>query len=77
MNTKLVKLIEIYICCLGQIFIWRILDESNFGFLNFKTFKLVFKALDDLILESHEYTKFITNQDLQTLFMSSLHVRKF
>jgi hypothetical protein len=77
MNTKFVKLIKIYICYLGQNFIWRILDESNFGFLNFKTTKLVFEALDDLILESKEYTKFINNQDLQTLFMSSLHLRKF
>jgi hypothetical protein len=42
---------------LDQIFIWRILNESNFGFLKFKTSKLVFEALDGLILESHKYTR--------------------
>jgi hypothetical protein len=61
MNTKFVKLIKIYICYVGQFFIWRILDETNFGFLNFKTSKLVFEALNGLILESQEYTRFITN----------------
>jgi hypothetical protein len=37
MNTKFVKDIKIYIYHLDQIFTWLILNESNFGFLNFKT----------------------------------------
>jgi hypothetical protein len=72
---KFVKLIKIYICYLGQIFIWRVLDESNFEFLNFKTNDPVFES--SVLFESHGYTKYITNKDLPTLFMSSLDPRMF
>jgi hypothetical protein len=46
------------------------LDESNFGFFNFNSSKLVLESLDGLNLKSHEYPKFITHQDLQNVFRS-------
>jgi hypothetical protein len=76
MDTSFGKLIKIYICYLGQLIIRQNLDDSNFGFLIFDSSKQVFEALDGLKSKIHEYPKFITHKDLQTLFRLLFHLRK-
>ena len=68
LNTKFVKLINIYNCCFGQLSIWESLDGSNLWFLNFDAYKLVFGTLDCLKLKSFEYQVCSAHQDIQLLF---------
>ena len=68
MNTKFVKLKNIYNCFFGQLSIWESLDGSNLWFLNFNAYKLVFGTLDCLKLKSFEYQVCSVYQDLQSLY---------
>jgi hypothetical protein len=68
MNTNFIKLIKIYIFYWANFSFHKIWTIQNFGFLNFDGSKQVCTALDGLKLKSHEYQKFITCQDIQTLF---------
>ena len=77
LNTKFVKLINIYNFCFGQLSIWEILDGSNSWFLNFDTYKLVFVTLDCLKLKSFEYQVCSAPHDIQLLFWSTFHLRRF
>ena len=77
LNTKFVQLIKIYNFCFGQLSIWDSLDGSNLWFLNFDVYKLVFGTLDCLKLKSFEYQVCSDHQDLQSLYRSFFHLRKF
>ena len=77
LNTKFVKLKKIYNCCFGQLSIWDSLDGSNLWFLNFDAYKLVFGTLYCLKLKSFEYQVCSAHQDIQSLYRSFFHLRKF
>ena len=77
LNTKFVKLKNIYNCCFGQLSIWESLDGSNLWFLNFDAYKLVFGTLDCLKLKSFEYQVCLSHQYLQYLYRTFFHLRKF
>ena len=77
LNTKFVKIINIYNCCFGQLSIWDSLDGSNLWFLNFDAYKLVFGTLDCLQLKSFEYQVCSAHQDIQSLYRPFFHLRKF
>ena len=77
LNTKFIKLINIYNCCFGQLSIWESLDGSNLWFLNFNAYKLVFGTLGYLKLKSFEYQVCSSHQDLQSLYSPFFHLRKF
>ena len=77
MNTKFVKLKNIYNFCFGQLSIWESLDGSNLWFLNFDAYKLVFGTLDCLQLKSFEYQVCSAHQDIQSLYRPFFYLRKF
>ena len=77
LNTKFVKLIKIYNCYFGQLSIWESLNGSNLWFLNFDAYKLDFGTLNCLKLKCFEYQVCSSHQDIQLLFWSTFHLRKF
>ena len=75
-NTKFVTLIKFYIWSNGQCFTWKSLNHSIFNFERIHSHRPVFRTLDGLKWESHEYQYCSTHQDLHLIYRPFLHLTK-
>ena len=76
MNTKLVTLIKFYILCNGQLFTWKSLNHSILNFERTHSHAPVFRTVDGLNWESHEYQYCSTHQDLHLIYRPLLLLTK-
>jgi len=76
MNTKFVTLIMFYIWSNGQLFIWKSLNHSILNFERIHSHASVFRTLDSLEWNSHEYQYCSTHQNLYLIYRPFLHLIK-